>query len=251
MARTTTEKAVVIMKYESSGHSYSKEKKCLLTLAGRAAPRVLHFDDDNCILITDFLSGALLSDIDPEIDLIARCFEIYAGCTNLESDERNIRHLDLLRKLHPLVLVTLSSTERRNLPRLMNLLSSPAQIPCHRDFHPRNIIVSEHGGIFVIDFEQYGNDNPALDVARMCFNSSLRFSFDTRVDLAAKFRDCLRRKIGLTFQDIELVAATYFRALTNANQSLVMKGREISVAPVSVSLAAARALAEHTNCMMQ
>jgi len=254
LARTSAKESVVIAKFEASTRRYENEKSCLLAHDGRAAPRLLHFDDDNCVLIMEYILGARLSDLDPETDLVARCFAIYASCTTLESNKPHIRHLELLGRLHPLVLAMLSSSERRNLPRLMNLLSSATQIPCHRDFHPRNIMVSERGDIFLIDFESYGNDNPAIDVARMCFNSSFAFSFHTRLGLTAKFRDCLRRKSGFGFQDVELVAGIYFAALTDANISVVRREREISVAtkaPGSVPLAAARALAAHTNCVLQ
>jgi len=229
-AQTQTQESVLIAKYEAARRMYEKEKMCLVALAGKGAPRLFYHDDNNGLLIRAYIAGTPLADMGPEPDLIARCFDVYTSCANLEVDAENRRHMELLGRLHPAVISVLSSLERRNLPRLLKLLSSSPQIPCHRDFHPRNIIVSEEGKPFLIDFEYYGYDNPAIDAARMCFNSSLSLPFDTRLDLTNRFLKHLQETISFSFQDVELVAGAYFRALTDMTVVIARQEREIGVA---------------------
>ena len=159
----------------------------------------------------DYIVGTPLANLNASTDLMERCFQAYADTTNLLPYPRRTNHRAWINYIGMSVLAILSSTERRNLPVMFELLTS-AQVPCHRDFQPENIIVLEGGTPVIIDFEYYANDNPSIDLAQFCLSSSLSLSIEARLDLLTRFRECLKQK-GIVLENRDLVAGAYFWAL--------------------------------------
>src|SRR6266478_4022811 len=85
LAKTLTQETVLIAKYEAATRRYEREKRYLSILDGKGAPRLLYHDDSSTLLIRAYVEGAPLADLGSEADLVARCFDVYTRCTNLES----------------------------------------------------------------------------------------------------------------------------------------------------------------------
>src|SRR5712691_1170368 len=65
-AQTLTQEAVLITKYEAAKRMYEKEKRCLVALEGKGAPRLLYHEDNDGLLIRAYVIGTPLADVGPE-----------------------------------------------------------------------------------------------------------------------------------------------------------------------------------------
>lgn len=65
---------------------------------------------------------------------------------------------------------------------------------CHGDFNPSNIIVTDSGEMYIIDWSHATQGNSSADIAR----TYLLFCLDNRKDLAEKYLNMFMKKTGIS-----------------------------------------------------
>ena len=94
---------------------------------------------------------------------------------------------------------------------------------CHGDFNPGNIIITEDGGHYVIDWSHVTRGIPEADVAR----TFLLFSMEGKSDLAEKYLNLFSEKSGIQKSNIQrwipIVAATQLTKGKEEEQEFLKK----------------------------
>jgi len=93
---------------------------------------------------------------------------------------------------------------------MLKSIAGTLHLPCHRDFHPGNILVNERNVCKLIDYEWYGVDSPVIDVARFCFNPILNESFENRCVLTKEFCEIITEKTQYDVDFSTLHTAHFF-----------------------------------------
>ena len=223
----TSDNADILISRFSPDHkgAYDNEKYCLISLAGTCAPRLLHSIDKANLLVREYILGEPLATVAASDGLLEQCIGLYVNTLDLRPRVPNRNALRSLAEIHVEALRLLDSSERRALHSLFRKLAFGPQVPCHRDFRPENVIVSGANIPFVIDFDFYGMDSPAVDVARFCLNPSLTMSMTKRMNLTKTFCDVLQRTARIDVQPDELIAGAYFWAIKSIDRLLMMQAR--------------------------
>lgn len=79
---------------------------------------------------------------------------------------------------------------------------------CHGDYTPSNVVITENGDYYILDWAHATQGNASADCAR----TFLKFSMDEKCDLAEKYIDLFSEKSGIAKSNIQrwipIVAAT-------------------------------------------
>jgi len=123
-------------------------------------------------------------------------------------------------------------SDTARLPRpevVLSLLDAMPSFPTHGDFQPSNVLAGS-GSLLAIDFESYGWDIPALDVARTAYNPLLPLTVTERMELAEEMLAQIVSKTGVATSSRQFAAACIFWAVECASYfNTILHGAEESV----------------------
>ena len=144
--------------------------------------------------------------------LFARCFDIAARLVTINNDNRSIwtqrcftaaaylQEFDFFRRmfLDRAMQLTLSPADsaalQRDFEALSTFLASFSQFFVHKDFHSRNLMVTDDN-IRVIDFQDACIGSPLYDLISLCFDSYVPLSLTTRLQLFASGRRIIEQHL--------------------------------------------------------
>ena len=94
---------------------------------------------------------------------------------------------------------------------------------CHGDFNPSNVIITEDGTVYVIDWSHVTQGNASADSAR----TFLLFSMNGKIELAEKYINLFSEKSGIAKANIQrwipIVAATQMTKGKEEEQEFLSK----------------------------
>ncbi|MDR0197588.1 MAG: phosphotransferase [Oscillospiraceae bacterium] len=151
-------------------------------------------------IVTDFIQGSTLTEImreDPENE--DEYIELFVDLQM----EIHSKRAPLLTKLHDKMSRKINQTEldattRYDLHTRLNAMPAHNKV-CHGDFSTGNVIVSEDGEPYIIDWAHATQGNASADAAR----TYLVFRLKEQNDLAAKYMALFSKKSDIARQYIE------------------------------------------------
>lgn len=210
------------------------------------APRLVHVDEAARLLVTEAAPCTRLSDLGAPLIRrhLAHVPAIYTALVGLRSLRPSRNHARRLVKHHAMIA---SSPEAEGLPApsvVIQIVEGMAEMPVHGDFQPANLL-ADAATLRVVDFESYGPDVPAVDVARIAYNPLLPLDAYERSDLAAEMLYGLSCQWGVATSSREFAAACVYWAVTCAGyfrKVVAAHGREGAL-PAEAPVLATRPLA--------
>jgi len=156
-------------------------------------PRLHHVDPDSRILVTGFIDGGRLSELTGATlrTTLERIPALYGTLTTgpTVAAPPHEKYLSAWNEVQP-------RSAHLGLPSPAQVLQITSQLPAmtvHGDFQPSNILVDAQR-LVAVDFESYGPDIPALDVARLAYNPLLDVDLPERDALAQQMLDDLHTR---------------------------------------------------------
>jgi hypothetical protein len=147
---------------------YARERDALRALAlTRRVPGVVAADDAARLLV---LEDCAAEPVEWSRVAVPELVELYASTVGAlpRVDTLHSRRLDdALAALDP---VLGDAPLYREARRRASRAGHQRAHPCHRDFHPGNVVRDSAGSLRLVDLEDYGVDTPYVDIARMSFH---------------------------------------------------------------------------------
>lgn len=155
--------------------------------------------DDDRTIVMDHIEGKTLQELmDENPDRMDEYLELFVDLQMSIHEKRS----PLLNKLHDKMRRKISETGLNATIRYeldMRLAGMPKHNKvCHGDFNPSNIIITEEGVPYVLDWSHVTQGNASQDVAR----TYLLFYLEGKIDLAEKYRDLFALKSDTPLQYI-------------------------------------------------
>lgn len=155
--------------------------------------------DGDWAIVMDYIEGKTLQELmDENPEKMNEYLDLFINLQMSIHEKRS----PLLNKLHDKMHRKMSETGLNSAIRYeldTRLASMPKHKKvCHGDFNPSNIIVTEDGTLYVIDWSHVTQGNASQDVAR----TYLLFYLNNEIDLAEKYRDLFAIKSETRLQYI-------------------------------------------------
>ena len=188
---------------------------------GLSVPKILEVSriEDKWSIVSDFVAGETLSHLmkqNPE--KMDEYLEIFV---NLQM-EVHTKKSPLLNKLKDKMArkmkeTTLDATTRYDMQTRLEGMPKHDKV-CHGDFHPSNIIITEDGTPFIIDWAHATQGNASADVAR----TYLLFCLNNQNDLADKYLNLFCKKSDTAKQYVQ-----HWLPIVAASQLVKGKAEEV------------------------
>ncbi len=155
--------------------------------------------DDERAIVMEHIEGKTLQELmDENPEKMDEYLELFVDLQMSIHEKRS----PLLNKLHDKMRRKMSETGLNATTRYeldMRLAGMPKHNKvCHGDFNPSNIIITEEGIPYVIDWSHVTQGNASQDVAR----TYLLFYLNGKIDLAEQYRDLFAKKSDTPLQYI-------------------------------------------------
>lgn len=155
--------------------------------------------DDEHTIVMDHIEGKTLQVLmDENPDRMDEYLELFVDLQMSIHEKRS----PLLNKLHDKMRRKISETGLNATIRYeldMRLAGMPKHKKvCHGDFNPSNIIITDEGVPYVLDWSHVTQGNASQDVAR----TYLLFYLEGKIDLAEQYRDLFAKKSDTPIQYI-------------------------------------------------
>ncbi|GAA4066888.1 aminoglycoside phosphotransferase family protein [Amphibacillus indicireducens] len=155
--------------------------------------------DDERMIVMDYIEGKTLKELmDENPDKMDEYLELFVDL-QLEIHQKrspllNEMHAKMRRKIRE---TELNATIRYELDTRLAGMPKHRKV-CHGDFNPSNIIITEDGTPYVLDWSHVTQGNGSHDVSR----TYLGFCLQGQIDLAEKYRDLYAKKTDTALQYI-------------------------------------------------
>ena len=202
---------------EAANHSRAEETGLLVPPI-----RDIHVIDGKWAIVTDFIQGkslAVLMEEDP--DKTEEYLELLAAI-QLEISSKTCRRLSKVtdRLSRKICGSELNATVRFGMHTRLEAMPRHTKL-CHGDLRPENIIITDEGKAYILDWSHAAQGNASADVANTC----IRFVLDGKHELATRYLEIYCEKSGTTEEYVRswipmVAAALSVDALENDKKAL-------------------------------
>ncbi|MDN6161224.1 MAG: aminoglycoside phosphotransferase family protein [Atopostipes sp.] len=184
--------------------------------------------EDERAIVMDYIEGKTLEELmdeNPEKldDYLKDFVDLQMSIHQERSPLLNKLHDKMRRKMSE---TGLSATIRYELNTRLAGMPKHNKV-CHGDFIPSNILITEKGEAYVIDWSHVTQGNASQDVAR----TYLRFYLQGKIDLAERYRDLFAKKSDTALQYIlkwiPIVAASQLVKKNEEEHDFLMKWLDV------------------------
>lgn len=194
---------------------------------GMNIPRILEIkqDDGKWTIISEYIEGETLDKLmEKNPDKIDEYLEQFVDIQVQYQSDNSTALRRLKDKLHHQIRKTeLAATKRYDMYVRLNAMPAHHHIICHGDYNPSNVIISNDGKAYVLDWSHATQGNGSAD----CAMTYLLFRTEGKNELAEKYIDLYCQKRGVDKEYVQkwipIVAASHSVECDEKDVELLLK----------------------------